>query len=185
MSDWAAGVKQGIRHGTLSPFSLGQPCGESLVGTAGTTAAWPVANRALFMPVTVTTPITVTQLSIYNGEVAGEVDAGLYSYKPEVGAVSLVRLVHNGKVAMAGKNVAQVFNIADTAITPGIYFLGFVCSTATTATFRRIASGVGFTQAAGIVQSALGSAELPETITPAKPEAGYVPAMIMTTLTEF
>lgn len=164
----------------LVPLGAGQPVGDAIacekIGGPVASAVWPAANRALYLPIVVEAPITIFQLALLNGAVAGEVDCGIYSY-PGTGT-SATRLASNGKVAMSGENKLQFFNIADQTLQPGVYYLGSVCSTVTTATFRRANPGIGTLQCCGVVQQALAEAKLPETATFAKAETAYAPLVV-------
>ena len=177
MAEWPRTLNR-PQHTALCAWSGSQPAGEQgmLTRSALAAAAWPAANRALYVPLIVETPMTIFQLAMYNGAVAGEVDIGLYSY-PGTGTAA-TRLVSAGKTAMAGASQPQVFNVADTAITPGVYFLGFVCSTVTTATFFRSVPALAQLQLAGVQQQALGETVLPATATFANPASQVLPAIM-------
>lgn len=149
---------------TMAPFRLPP----TLAG------AWPANNRALYIPFTVESPITAYQLAMYNGAVAGNVDAGLYSYST---GTTATRLVSVGSTGMAGANVLQVFDITDTALLPGMYFMAFVASTITTATFFRSQHAALILTASGMQQEALGATTLPATAALANLGTSFAPAM--------
>lgn len=165
---------------TIAPWAASQPFGDSMLGqrlTPPTTAGtWPVANRAIFMPIIIERPMTIYQLAAFNGVVAGNVDCGLYSY-PGSG-LSATRMASAGTTAMSGTETVQVFDITDQNITAGIYFLAFVCSTITTATFRRSTPALPAAQIGGVLQQNLAETKLPETATLSRPESSYVPAVL-------
>lgn len=179
MSDFPV-FANGVQRAVITPWAPGQPIFEmfaacGVTGTSKTVGAWPSANRAIFVPVYVYAPCTVYKLTMENGAVAGEVDAGIYSY-PGTGT-SATRLASSGKVAMASAETLQVFDIADQALMPGIYFLAFVCSTVTTATFKHVPGGSNappLHQVLGTCQMA-SALPLPETATLARAESAYTP----------
>lgn len=179
MSDFSPSMLSPLSGGIfLSPYSTGQPIGEiarSARAFPSGVGAWPVANRAYFMPIIIDKPIELMQMAMYNGAVAGEVDVGVYSY-PGTGT-SARRLVSNGKVAMSGASQPQVFNIADTVLTPGVYLFAGVCSTVTTATFQRSTLPSMWLQACGVAQMS-SALPLPETVTIARMETNFAPAIV-------
>lgn len=139
------------------------------VGSWGA-AATPAANRALYIPVQVARTMTITNLGVFNGAgVAGTIDVGLYDF-------AWRRLTSIGSgVNQAGASGIQVFDVTNVTITPGTYWLGWVASTVTTATYQRQSVNVLVLQASGVQQEALGSAVLPATATPANPASSYLP----------
>lgn len=116
MPDWPI-----IKHvdpfilSTLTPQSLGQAL--NAMGLAlGNVAAWPVSNKAYFIPHSVSEIITIRKMFIINGTVSGNVDVGIYDRNG-------VRLVSIGSTAQAGASVIQEFDITDTILLPGLYYL--------------------------------------------------------------
>lgn len=102
-------------------------------GYSAASAVYPTANRALFYPVFCQEPFTARFMGIANGTaVAGNVDVGIYDVLGN-------RLVSSGSVAQAGTSTVQTFNIADTDIPMGWYFLAVACSS-TTAQFMRMSA---------------------------------------------
>jgi hypothetical protein len=130
---------------SISPFS---PCSiqSSYYNIIGIPASQtvPAANRAIIYPFRLTAPILVQQLWCFNGAVvAGNIDIGIYSE-------DMTRLVSTGAIAQAGINQAQVFNIADILIGPGIFFLAFSCSDAAARLFRGFTDGTAITRLFGV-----------------------------------
>lgn len=94
------------------------------------TAAWPTANKAIFVPFRMTRPYLVTQMFTMNGGVAsGTVDIGIYTE-------DFTKIVSNGAVNQAGTNSVQTYNITDTLLGPGSYYMAMVISNTTGTTFR-------------------------------------------------
>jgi hypothetical protein len=184
VSDWPSTLFKPQR-GAICPWAQGQPVGELLLGMMNlnfsTAAVWPSANRAIFVPIIVEVQTTVTKLGMRNGAaVNGEVDAGIYSY---VGTgTSATRLVSSGKVAQAGTETLQVFDVADTTLIPGVYFLAFGCTVAVTGTFSRAIPQVPVGQAMGVAQMNA-AVPLPATATLARIENEYTPGIFAITRT--
>lgn len=133
--------------GTISTQSIGSIGDIARVGTPAS-GTWPSANRGIFIPFRTTAPITVRQLFVYNGATAaGNIDMGIYD---AVGT----RLVSIGPTAQSGTSVLQIFDITDTQIGVGMFYLALVCSLGTATVMRSSLTPAGFTQAMGIMQQA-------------------------------
>ena len=130
---------------TYGPLSIGLEIGGSLVGTAS--ATYPAASTAIFVPFSLPAPLTAAQLFTYNGATAsGNIDVGLY-------AADGTRLVSSGSTAQAGTNTLQAFDITDTELGPGNYYLAIALDNTTGTLFRtvpaaRYLAGVGCFQQA-------------------------------------
>lgn len=131
--------------------------------------AWPAANRALYFPFYFEVPVTVTELFTYNGGTAsGNIDIGLYDSQKKL-------LTAIGSTAQAGTSALQFFNITDTPLLPGAYWLGHVHSN-TTGTYIAVNAGIGHqADAYGCGREALGSTALPATATFATGGSTYIP----------
>lgn len=106
-----------------SPQSIGNALNAMGLGTSG--AAWATANKALFVPFSVYSPITIVKMFVVNGATAsGNIDVGIYD---RGGA----RLVSAGSTAQSGTSAIQEFNITDTALSPGLYYLACALDNAT------------------------------------------------------
>ena len=113
---------------SLSVESVG--VGVSCLGGGGSSAVWPVANQACFVPFQVYVPSLIQQLMIWNGTaVSGNVDVGVYTQDG-------TRVVSSGSTAQAGTSQVQAFNVTDTQIPPGSYYMAQVLDNAT-GTFLR------------------------------------------------
>jgi hypothetical protein len=119
-------------------------------------AAWPVANRAIYVPVILQiAPVTVFKMAFLVGVQAGNYDIGIYSQDG-------VRLVSTGSTLVPAAGIAIV-DIADTTLsTPGIYYLAMVCSTVTTLTIFRAAPGDLACRLTGLKTQDLGATTLPD-----------------------
>lgn len=154
----------------ISPFSA---CALGVEMAAFATPApasgtWPTANRAFYYPFTINRGLTVTRMWMINGAVvSGNVDIGIYNS-------SQARLVSMGSTAQAGVNAMQVFNVTDTVLTPGLYYLALNMSSATGTVILAIVAGFA-DLAMGYYSQAVGAVTLPATATWAASTAGIVP----------
>lgn len=140
----------------------------SLATAIAASVAYPTANLAFFHSIWVPTPCTIVQMFAYNGAtVSGNIDVGLY-------AMDGTRLVSSGSTAQAGTNVLQAFDVTDTTIGPGEYYLAIAMDN-TTGTLFRFAPGIRLIRPLGCLSQASAFA-LPATATFAALSGGsYVP----------
>ncbi len=109
---------------THSPEALGQAL-ERVGGSFGVSTAWGTNNLAVYIPFEVYEPITVVKMSINNGSVvAGNADVGIYDF-------ALNRRVSSGSVAQAGASAIQTFDITDTLLQAGMYYMALALSNTT------------------------------------------------------
>jgi hypothetical protein len=155
--------------GTMSAESLGEELGSM---TAPTTAVWPSANLAIYVPFRVAASITVDRMWVYKGgTAAGNIDIGIYN---DAGT----RLVSLGSTADAGTTVIVTFDVANTTLSRGYYYLAFACSDGT-ATFARAA--IGGNMPFGVKQEA-SALPLPATATMVDSmTTNYIPILGLTT----
>ena len=116
---------------TISPFS--KECLAMMPSTlaAPSSAVYPNANRAIAFPFRIGAPLLVQVMWTFNGgAVAGNVDVGIYDY----GFRLLVS--SGGAVAQAGINQIQTYNVTDTLLGPGVYYLAISESSAASTFFR-------------------------------------------------
>lgn len=98
-----------------SPQSIGEML--NAMGLGLTTSTWPTANKAYFIPFSVFAPITIVKMFVINGGTAsGNIDVGIYDRGGS-------RLVSSGSTAQSGTSAVQEFNITDTLLLPGLYYL--------------------------------------------------------------
>ena len=104
---------------------------------------------------------------VVNGATAsGNLDVGIYT---EDGT----RLVSIGSTAQSGTTALQFFNITDTFLSPGNYYMACAMD-GTTGTTRRHSPALERCIAAGLIKGAT-SFPLPATITFATMTAAYIP----------
>ncbi len=86
-------------------------------GGTPSSGAWPAANDAIFVPFYIQQFTNVTRLYVVNGTAAsGNMDVGIYN-----GDGTLI--ISSGSTAQSGTNQPQFFNIADTMLAPGDYYI--------------------------------------------------------------
>lgn len=147
--------------------------GEYLLSTntgSSTGAVWPTANMAFYIPVIVEAPCTAYMMAIMVTTQAGNVDVGIYN---ETGT----RLVSAGSTATAAAGI-QTFDITDTPLGPGIYYLAMACSSTSAAFFRASPNG-NIHRTCGLA-SQTSALALPSTATFATGQT-YVPVVQATT----
>lgn len=139
-----------------------------------TTTAWGVANQARYVPIIVPRPITVVKLLAYNGtSVAGNSDMGLYR---EDGT----EVVGIAAAAQSGTSGWQEFNITDTPILAGLYYIGLLNDGTTGQYFCFTNKELG--RAYGVFSQAVGAANLPSpSATFAALDSGVIPVVGLST----
>lgn len=175
MGNWPTIMNGGNVPGTIvGPWHpMNGVCQHMMVGRAiGATAVWAAANQAFYLPFTIETACTVAQMITWNGTaVSGNVDVGIYSWGG-------TRLVSSGSTAQAGTSTLQVFDIANTALDPGDYYMAMAMDNVTGQIFRLSVSQYhGLAYNIKIQASAF---PLPATATFANPTAAYAPVIFGT-----
>lgn len=155
---------------TITTWDMGRGVGMEwtcIPTGAPASATWPSANRAILCPIYIDSYGTVVKLWTANGATAsGNFDIGLYDE-------SFARLVSIGATAQSGTAAIQAFDITDTPVRPGRYYLG-ISSSAATGTLVRVSPALGYLRAVGMVQMA-SAHPLPSTVTPATVTSSYAP----------
>jgi hypothetical protein len=128
-------------------------------------AVWPSANRAIYCGVMVPEPLTIYQLGTQVTTQSGNLDIGIYDEQGN-------KLVSSGSTTVAAAGV-QLVNVADTDLTPGLYFLALAVDNITAA-FLRAAPGLPSTRVALCGQEAA-AFPLPASFTYAIQTAAYIP----------
>jgi hypothetical protein len=136
-------------------------------GSGPTSTAWPAANDAILVPITLKQTVLIKRLFSINGATAsGNIDVGIYS---DDGA----KIVSAGSTAQSGTNVPQFFDVTDFMLGPGRYYLAAAMD-GTTGTLFRANISVARLQALGLAKQATAFA-LPSSITFATVTAAYLP----------
>lgn len=135
-------------------------------------AAWPSANRAMYVPFVVETPFLAQMMFVLNGTVAGNVDVGIYNDEGK-------RIVSKGTTAQAGATLLQSFDITDTVLLPGVYYMAMASDSASGQYMRwsinaSATTGAQMAASMGVLQQA-SAFVLPATATFAVAQDSYVP----------
>lgn len=134
--------------------------------TSAGSAVWPSANLAMYVPFIVTEPAIALQMFTMNGATAnGTIYVGIYT---EDGT----RLV-TATATQTGTTQPQTFDIADTLLSTGTYYMA-LASTSGTGTFYRANPGANLTKCFCMLQQA-SAAPLPTLATFAAFAQNYVP----------
>jgi hypothetical protein len=128
--------------GTITPLSaesLGMPLRHSGIGlSTAASSAFPVAaNRVYYYPFRIYETCLAVEMALVNGSTAsGNLDIGIYDWEGN-------KIVSSGSTAQSGTSTFQVFNITDTILVPGKYFMAITHSNTT-------GTSMGFSFASGI-----------------------------------
>lgn len=124
-------------------------------------AAWPAANKAIYVPVRVPSRCLVRKLwyGAYTGN-AGNIDIGIYD-------AAGTRLVSSGSTAKvaSGSGTEAVIDTTDTTIGPGLHYMALACSNNTDSFIVKTSAVAPLPAAMGVLTEALGSVTLPATAT--------------------
>lgn len=116
--------------------------------TGNAAAAWPAANRALYIPFYLDATVTATSMAWRNGATSnGTVYVGIY----ESDGTQIV----TANVAQGTVSVPQELAITSTTLEPGFYFMALM-STSGTATFLRSSMSLNILRCAFVKQEATG-----------------------------
>ena len=139
-------------------------------------AAWPTANKAIYVPFTLRAPFLVRRLWWANGAtVSGNVDCGVYSQDQ-------VRLFSTGATAQAGASAVQSVALGTAVLlAPGQYFMGLSLSGTATIQMPNPAA-IGILILLGVAEQA-SAHPLPATATMARIGSNKIPACGITSQT--
>jgi hypothetical protein len=119
-------------HGIYAAGEVAGATGKSMVENAAS-GSWPNANRATYVGFEVLDTLILTQFYVLNGAgaAAGNVDMAVYTADGR-------RLISAGSTAQSNPsaNTFQIFDVTDTELAPGMYFLGICFSSASATVFR-------------------------------------------------
>lgn len=117
----------------MSMWSVGAECATEIAATP-VSAAWTTNNRALYTPFYVPTTCKVLKLGILNGATAsGNSDVGIYTAGTG-GPGTLV--IARGGGAETGTDVIQEFDVTDTWLQPGQYYVAVALSSTVGTVYR-------------------------------------------------
>jgi hypothetical protein len=175
MSEWQRYQEYNrIVIGTASPES----CPEVAGCAAAVSAVWPAANTAIYIPFVVHQEMIAVKMGISNGAtVSGNVDIGIYDDQQN-------RLVSKGSTAQSGVSAIQSFDITDTTLLPGIYFMALNMDNVTGTVIRWTMGVAGVSGGFGIYNQTVGAVTLPATAAFAAPTLnGFIPSLFVTART--
>lgn len=151
----------------VSTYSVYAPAGRGRQALGGTIAAgsiaWPAANRAIYVPMTLPGPCVVRRLFWTNGStVTGSSEVGVYTRGG-------VRLCSTGLTAQSGASVLQFVTLGTPVyLDAGVYYLATQNDGTTNRMFGTVTPTVNQGRLAGLLQQDLGGGGvLPATMTPA------------------
>lgn len=140
---------------TASPEAVGMERVATNTG-ARSSATWPSANRAIYVPFQIPETATFQRAYSYNGATAnGNIDIGIYD-------LSGTRLASTGATAQSGTNAVQSIALtAAVTLTPGRYYMAMLGTSATGTVMSHAASVVY--QRLGLYYQDVGAGALPST----------------------
>lgn len=150
----------------------------SIGASSFASAVWPTANTAFFIPTFVAEQVLVTQLFSQNGSaVSGNIDVGIYT-------MDGTRIVSSGSTAHASGNANQLFNITDTLLGPGVFYLALALDNVTGAITRYLMPTSVPSGVLGVCEMAT-AFPLPAMATLVTTATNYVPGFGYTTRSVF
>lgn len=153
MSDWSAQFLESRgAYVVLSSGGEGSPLADAVLNAGGimrTSAVWPTANLAFYVPILVRDITTIFGYWWYNGAtVSGNVDCGIYDF-------THTQLGHTGSTVQAGTSTVQsVAAGASFSIQPGLYYLALAMDNVTGTMFRSGTLGTLAPRVTGVAQQA-------------------------------
>ena len=122
--------------------SLGMPL--THIGSGPATGVWPAIGLVIFVPFTLSEPLTVTKLWWDVAAQSGNADAGIYDASQNL-------LLSAGTTVIGAATNIQSVDVTDTLIARGQYYLALVADN-TTFSSRRSAPAAGICQALGLLE---------------------------------
>ena len=178
MSDWPVKVVEPLV--SIYPHSLeslGVDFNANGFGalTNYASATYAIAGAAYYIPFTITKQITVRRLFCWNGATANAgVCIGIYDLQGD-------RILTSGSTSQSTASVIQSFDVTDTAIGPGTFYMAISASTATQ-TFTTLNVGASLQNLRKMgVYSQSGAYPLPSTATFGTTSTVKIPFIGLTT----
>lgn len=169
MGDWPSVASMRVAGEAITPWhdlSVGSLLEHIMVSAGITSTAWPLANRAIFVPFRLDRPYLITQAVVGCGATGGNnFDVGIYDFAGN-------KIVTSGATARAAA-AEVVANLTDTMIGPGVYYMALASDSVSTFIAASPAQA-GLVKACGIKQMAAAYV-LPATVTFATAASAYVP----------
>ncbi len=140
MSDWPQiGEVNRVLIGPHSPQAMGVEYAALAVAAPASTA-WGTNNLNRLYPFVLYEPMVVRKLWTYKGgTVTGNVDVGIYA--EEGGASTVTKIVSAGSTAVAATgSILQEFDITDTVLGRGRYYMAAALSLSTSTMFCNVSA---------------------------------------------
>lgn len=153
--------------------SLGRYSGLTMLApfdgsVANSTAVFPSANRALYIPIHMPVAFKIARFWVSNGSNAtGNVDVGLSDESGD-------KLISTGSTARSGASTIQYIGVTDASFGPGTYYLDIALDTTAGSLQRLAASSISQPRVGGMFQED-SAFPLPSTATFAAIAANYAP----------
>ena len=169
--DSASGALRLVAPFMVTPASQ-QSLGVELAAlstAAPISAGWPGANRALYVPFTLSETVTVVKMFSQQAGLGGaqNIDVGIYNE-------GLSRLVSSGSTLMDGTNILKEYDITDIVLGPGRYYMAVVIDSISNGLHRWSLGSADRLKLLGIAEEAA-AFPLPATATPAVVSSDYIP----------
>ncbi len=160
----------------MSPTGLYQPAhitnNEMYIANGGVfddaSTVWTTTNMGVYTPFSLNRRSTVKKLYHLNGGTIGtdNIDVGIYDADSD--GLPSIRRVSSGATALSGATAWQEFDVTDTELAPGLYYLAAVMD-GTTDTSISLGTDVLILESRrfSFYQQAIGSGTLPATAAPA------------------
>ncbi len=130
--------------------------------------AHPAANLAIYVPFVLAAPMNIQSVFWVNGLTTGSnCDVGIYNED----ATKIVSLGSTGRGAAS--SVITTTTLTDTVVGRGRYYMGFLCDG--TANMQAVAPAAGLCAAMGVLEQAVGAANLPSPATFTVTTRAYIP----------
>lgn len=169
MITYPAVIGPRISRDFISPLTTESIQSDVMITTGGSSAGsaqWPLANLAIYVPFVIPEAITVVKMWCQNSAaVAGNLDLGIYA--SDASFLPGTRLVSKGSTAMSGTSLVQEFDVTDTVLQAGLYFMAMASDTAgATQTLNLLTAGTAaLWRTAGVYEQSTAFA-LPASATP-------------------
>lgn len=157
---------------TGTPQLIGSEILAYLGSAEATTGAWPVTNTAIFIPWPLSSPFLAAKMYVLNGgTVSGNIDVGIYDSQGNL-------IVSKGSTAQSGTSAIQTFDITDTTLNPGLYYLAVAMDNTTGIINHWVPTAIN-ARMSGVLMAA-SSFALPATVTYAALTQAFIPTISVT-----
>ncbi len=156
----------------ISAFSMASIGGCAFQNNSAVGAAWPTANRAIFIPFRLSRPMSVTTLWSLNNTSSGNIDLGIYS-------ADGTKIVSTGSTAEVGATAIQTITIATTQLGAGLFYMAMAINTTGANQIASTSSNAQILKMVGMAQMS-SAFPLPATATFETVASAYIPFIGLT-----